>query len=173
MPGRNQRTQQLVLAALFTAMTAICAQIQIPLPPVPISLALLSVLLCGALLAPRYALYAMLGYALLGALGVPVFSGFGAGPSALFGPTGGYILGYALCAPAVALLKRRLGAGRLPLCMTLGLLVCYALGTAWFAFLSGCGAAAALSACVLPFLPGDLLKIALAALLARRISRAL
>ena len=175
MPTRRQHTGQLVLAALFTALTAVCAQVQIPLPAVPIALTLLAVYLCGALLSPRYAALSMLAYALLGAAGVPVYSGFVAGPSILLGPTGGYILGFALCAPAVAHLTRRLGFTLRGLCiaMAAGTALCYAFGTAWFMAVTGTGLAASLSACVLPFLPGDAAKIALAAVLALRIRPAI
>lgn len=171
MPGRNRHTGQLVLAALFAALTAVCAQIQIPLPPVPVSLATLSVYLCGALLAPRYASYAMAAYALLGAMGVPVYAGFAAGPSVLFGPTGGYILGYVLSAPAIALLLRRTGFTPRGLCLSMaaGAAICCLLGTVWFMVVTGTAPVAALSSCVLPFLPGDAAKIAVAVMTATRI----
>jgi len=173
MTARNRTTHHLVLAALFTAMTAVCAQIQIPLPAVPVSLALLAVHLCGALLPPRFSALAMFAYALLGCLGVPVYSGFAAGPSILFGPTGGYILGFVLSAPVTGLLIRRLGTSprSLYLSMAAGFAVCCAFGTGWFMAVTGTPLAAGLTACVLPFLPGDVMKIALAALLARRLRK--
>ena len=171
MTGRTRRTGQLVLAALMTALTAVCAQIQIPLPPVPVSLATLCVYLCGALLAPRYAAYAMASYALLGLCGVPVLSGFAAGPSALLGPTGGYIAGYVLSAPAIALLLRRTGftPRGLALSMACGALLCCLTGTLWFLFVTGSSLSASLAACVLPFLPGEAAKIAAAVMLAMRL----
>lgn len=170
-----KNSKPLVLAALMAALTAVCSQILIPLPPIPINLALFAVHLCGALLGARYGMLSMAVYALLGAVGVPVFAGFGSGPAALFGKTGGYILGYVLCAGVVGALSRRLGFTfpRLCVCMTVGLLVCYAFGTAWFMALTGTGLAASLSYCVLPFLPGDALKIALAATLALRLRKPL
>jgi len=168
---RKTATGQLVLAALLTALTAVLAQLHIPLPPVPVSLATLSVYLCGALLAPRYAAYSMGAYALLGLCGVPVFAGFAAGPSVLLGPTGGYIAGYVLCAPAIALLLRRTGFSPRGLCLSIaaGTALCYLLGTAWFSAVTGTSPAAALSTCVLPFLPGDAAKIAAAAMIVLRL----
>lgn len=175
MNPRRRAAGQLVPAAMMTALTAVCAQLQIPLPAVPISLALFAVHLCGALLEPRYAALAMLAYALLGACGVPVYAGFVAGPSVLLGPTGGYILGYALSAPVTGLLLRRTGFTLRGLCaaMAAGTAVCYAFGAAWFMAVTGSGALASLSLCVLPFLPGDAAKIALAAALSLRLKKAL
>ena len=171
MSSRSKTTRMLAGAALFAAMTAICSQIQIPLPMIPINLALFAVHLCGALLGAKWGAAAMAAYALLGAAGVPVFAGFGAGPAALFGKTGGYILGYILCAAVVGALSRKLGFAFPKLCaaMAVGVVVCYAFGTAWFMALTGMNLATSLAYCVLPFLPGDAVKIALAALLAMRL----
>lgn len=172
---RNTLTRQLVLAALFAALTAVCSQIQIPLPMIPINLALFAVHLCGALLGAKWGALSMAVYALLGAVGVPVFAGFGSGPAVLFGKTGGYIIGYILCAAIVGLLSRRLGFTFPKLClsMVIGVAVCYVFGTAWFMVISGLNLATSLSYCVLPFLPGDAVKILLAAFLALRLRKPL
>ncbi|MBQ8130480.1 MAG: biotin transporter BioY, partial [Clostridia bacterium] len=77
----------LAACALMAALTAVCSQIQIPLPMVPINLALFAVHLSGALLGARRGALSMTAYALLGLVGVPVFSGFTAGPATLFGRT--------------------------------------------------------------------------------------
>lgn len=172
---RNALTRSLVLAALFAALTAVCSQIQIPLPMIPINLALFSVHLCGALLGAKWGALSMAVYALLGAIGVPVFAGFGSGPAVLFGKTGGYILGYILCATIVGVLSRRIGFSYLKLClsMVIGVAVCYAFGTAWFMVVSGLNLVTSLGYCVLPFLPGDAVKILLAAFLALRLQKPL
>lgn len=172
---RNTLTRQLVLAALFAALTAVCSQIQIPLPMIPINLALFAVHLCGALLGAKWGALSMAAYALLGAVGVPVFAGFGSGPAVLFGKTGGYILGYILCAAIVGLLSRRLGFTFPKLCLSMaaGVIVCYVFGTAWFMAISGLNLATSLGYCVLPFLPGDAVKILLAAILALRLRKPL
>ena len=171
MDARSKRIRKLVLAALFAALTAVCAQIQIPLPMVPINLALFAVHLCGAVLGARWGALSMAAYALLGAAGLPVFAGFAGGPGALFGKTGGYILGYVFAAAVTGALSRRWGDGFAKLCagMALGTAVCYAFGTAWFMALTGMGLGASLGYCVLPFLPGDAAKGLLAALLAVRL----
>lgn len=168
-------TQRLTLAALMCALTAVCAQIQIPLPPVPASLALLGVYLCGALLGGRWGAASLGAYVLLGAAGLPVFAGFAGGVSVLFGPTGGFLPGYVLCAAVTGSLSRRLGFTRrgLILSMAAGTCACYLPGAAWFCLSSGTGLLSALSACVLPFLPGDALKILLGAHLCLRLRPAL
>ena len=168
---RSFSTASLAACALMAALTAVCSQIQIPLPMVPINLALFSVHLSGALLGAKYGLLSMAAYALLGVVGVPVFAGFKAGPAVLFGKTGGYILGYLLCAFLVGLLSRkwRFSFPQLCLAMALGVAVCYTFGTIWFMVLTGMNLTTSLSYCVLPFLPGDAVKIVLAALLSLRL----
>ena len=175
MKNRSAFTLHLVMAALFAALTAVCSQIQIPLPMVPINLALLAVHLAGALLGAKWGALSMTAYALLGVVGAPVFAGFSSGPAVLFGKTGGYILGYILCALLVGLLSRRLGFTFPKLClsMVIGVAVCYVFGTAWFMVISGLNLATSLSYCVLPFLPGDAVKILLAAFLALRLRKPL
>ena len=175
METRSALTRNLVLAALMAALTAVCSQIQIPLPMVPINLALFAVHLAGALLGAKWGALSMLAYALLGAAGVPVFAGFASGPAVLFGKTGGYILGYILCALLIGLLVRRIGFTMKGLCLSMivGVAVCYAFGTAWFMAVTGMNLITSLTYCVFPFLPGDAVKILLAALLALRLRKPL
>lgn len=165
---KHLTTRTLTLCAMFTALTAVCSQIVIPLPSmVPLSLSLLAVYLSGALLGAFGGALSQIVYLLLGAVGAPVFSQFRGGLGVLAGPTGGYIIGYILCAFIVGILAQKFGRGfwRLVLAMALGSTACYAFGTAWFVISTGKGLLAALAACVLPFLPGDAAKIALAAFL--------
>ena len=166
------RLYSLILAGIFTAVTAICSWINIPLPftAVPINLALLGVHLSGSLLGPRYGFYSQLIYILLGAIGVPVFAGFSGGFGIIAGPTGGFIVGYAICALIVgALTKKSAAVSRLALSMILGVIVCYGFGLIWFLILTGTSLWAGLIACVFPFLPGDGIKSFLAVLLTRRL----
>lgn len=167
--------REMVYCALFAALVAVCSQIQIPLPVIPLNLAVFAVLLCGGLLRPAGALLALAAYVLLGLVGVPVFAGFKAGVGVLFGNTGGYIVGYLLAAYLTAMLRQRWGESFPRLCagMAVGVAACYAFGTAWFMALSGNSLWVSLSYCVLPFLPGDAVKILLAALLTGRLKKAL
>lgn len=172
---RIAATGKLTLAALMCALTAVLAQIQIPLPPVPVNLALIGVHLCGCLLGARTAAGAMSAYVLLGAAGLPVFAGFSGGPGALFGPTGGFIIGYILAVICEGLLMRRLPftPRSLSLAALLGTAVCYGCGLAWFMITTGSALPSALSVCVLPFLPGDAIKIWVAVKLCLRLQKPL
>ena len=181
--NRNQKTLQMILCAFFAALTAVLSQIALPLPftPVPVNLATLSVFLSGALLGARYGAMSQLLFVLLGGIGLPVFSQFTGGLGTLAGPTGGYLIGYILASLVTGLLTHTAlasqgsigGKGLIHsiLAMTAGLVVCYALGTAWFLYVTGVGLVEAFLLCILPFLPGDALKIILAASLVRRLSR--
>ena len=95
----------LVLTGIFAGIVTVCSWITVPLPftQVPINLAVLGVLLAGGCLGSKYGSLSILIYILLGAVGIPVFAGFGAGLGTLAGPTGGYIVGYILCAAIAGL----------------------------------------------------------------------
>lgn len=146
--------------ALMTALLCVVGPMTIPVGPVPISLATLVVYLSGALLGAKQGTLAVAMYILIGSAGVPVFSGFSAGIQKIAGVTGGYMLGYLLCAATVGLAAER-GKMRwtLPAAMVFGTVLCYAVGTAWFMAQTGVNIAGALVSCVIPFLPGDVLKI--------------
>lgn len=167
----NKKSLKITLCALFAAFTAICSQIQIALPYVPINLALLAVFMSGAILGAGYGTTSMCVYVLMGAAGVPVFAGFKGGLGALTGATGGYIVGYILCAFITGIIIKCSGTKvyNMVIAMVIGLTVCYLLGTVWFIILTGNSLMAALSVCVFPFLPGDAVKIALASILSLRL----
>lgn len=157
----------MTLCALFAALTAICAQVVVPMGPVPVNLALLPVLVCGALLPPGQAVITVLVYLGMGAAGLPVFAGMTGGPGVLLGPTGGYLMGYVLCAAAVAWLVRR-GVKRI-LAMAAGVAACYLPGTAWLMAAAGMDLPQAVLSGVAPFIPGDVLKLLFAAYLSKRL----
>ena len=175
-----------MLCALFAALVAICSQIFVPLPftPVPINLALLALWVCGGVLGAKKGAIAIIVYILLGMIGVPVFAGFQGGLGVLAGPTGGYIIGYLPAVIIMGLLSQgSLQAGQHPANEALvmrgrkavvnvlliilrglpALVACYALGTAWFIISTGTGFWAAMLMCVIPFIPGDALKLVAAA----------
>lgn len=167
-------TKAMLLAALFAALTAIFSQIALPLPftPVPINLATAAIFLAGALLGSTWGTASQGVFILLGLAGLPVFAKFQSGFGALFGPTGGFIIGYAAAAFIIGILLKGNCASfwKNAAAMAAGLLACYALGTLWFMAVTQRELLAALTACVFPFLPGDAVKIALCAFLARRLS---
>ncbi|WP_455715863.1 biotin transporter BioY [Anaerosporobacter sp.] len=171
----NMKTKVLTTSALFVALTAICSQIQIPLPMVPINLALFAVYLTGTLLGPQYGSLSILAYIILGGIGIPIFAGFRSGFGTITGPTGGYIVGYIFTAFIVGLITKEFGYTwlKLVIAMVLGLAVCYILGTIWFMYVTSNSLASAMTYCVIPFLPGDVVKIILATLLTIRLKKSL
>lgn len=97
-PMKSTKIYAIIITALFAALTAVFSQISIPIGPVPVNLALLAVFTAAGLLSPGRAVLSQVVYLLLGAVGVPVFSGFRGGFAVLAGPTGGYIVGYIVAA---------------------------------------------------------------------------
>jgi biotin transport system substrate-specific component len=169
------KTKKLILCSLFAALTAVCSMISIPLPftPVPINLATLSVFLAGGLLGSKGGAVSQGVYVVLGAVGLPVFHSFTGGLGILTGPTGGYIIGYVAAAWLTGFIIEKLGHSFVKNMtgMAAGLAVCYALGTAWFIYITSTGPAAALMMCVVPFLFGDALKILAGSILVMRLQR--
>lgn len=164
---RREEIAGAVRASLFVALITVGSYIVIPLPfsPVPIALQSGFVILAGLLLTGRWAVGSVAVYLLLGALGLPLFAGGTGGMGHLLGPTGGYLLGYLPAVMVTALitgdsLLRRVLAG------TTGSLVVYCVGVPWLALVQGLTPAQAVSFGMLPFLPGDALKVIAAALLA-------
>lgn len=153
-------------------LAAICSHIAVPLvfTPVPLTLAPFAVLLLGLALSPRMAAAVFVAYLAEGAAGLPVFApGVGApvGLAHLFGPTGGYLMSYPLAAALIAWLWRRSGRRGFTaalLCAAAGDAAILACGALWLSVLTHAGSVTVLA--VLPFLPGDALKVAAAAGLA-------
>lgn len=164
------------LIALMAVVIAVCSWISIP-ATVPFTLQTMGIFIALRLLGGKKGTLSVLVYILLGAVGLPVFSGFTGGLSKLVGPTGGYILGFLAAGVVYALLEKVPKHGRIMdyVRMVAGLLTCYGLGTAWFYFSYGVknamGLGAVLMACVVPFLLPDALKIVLAQLLAEKLQK--
>ena len=175
----KSRLHRMVVAGVFAALLAVLSQISIPLPTgIPVTLQTFAVALCGFALGPGLGAAAVGVYLALGAVGIPVFAGFSGGIGVILGTTGGYILGFLFSALAMWGMEKL--AGRKPwmqvLIMILGLLVCYAFGTAWFmvvymASTGPVGLFTVLGWCVFPFLLPDVLKLLLALVLGRRIGK--
>ena len=161
------RTRSALLVLGFSLLTALAAQVVVPLPwtPVPLTGQTFAVLLTGALLGPRLGALAMAAYLAEGAAGLPFFRGGAGGRAHLAGPTAGYLFAFPAAAFVTGLLAERGWDRRyLPAAaaMALGSLVILAGGWAWLALTFGSGGEA-FRLGVAPFLAGDLVKIALAA----------
>jgi biotin transport system substrate-specific component len=169
----QSRTRNIVLISLTVALTSAGAYLRIPVGPVPISLQTLFVLLSGALLGPWLGAAAMVSYIILGLIGLPLFTG-GGGPQYIFSPTFGFLLSFPLSAMAVGLLLNSpqdsggRNMGRKLFAMAIGTGVVYLVGVPWLGlnlFLvqgKKVGIQALLMMGMVPFLPGDILKIFLA-----------
>lgn len=160
-----------VYASLFGALTAVGAYIIIPLPPVPITLQTFFLYLAGLVLGPRLGATSQIIYLILGAIGLPVFAGGKAGIGVLIGPTGGYLIGFVAAAYIIGTLSqlKRHGYLWLVVCLLAGTAVVYSLGVLQLSLVAKLTPLKALSVGVLPFLPGDALKIVLAASVARKL----
>ena len=168
----------IVMVSLFTALIAICSQIIIPSPTIPFTLQTLAIFIAGGVLGCKKGTLSIVIYIILGIIGIPVFAQFGSGLGAILGMTGGYIIGFVFTAFITGLMCEKLGRKFwvLILSMALGLLVCYAFGTAWFIVIysqkiQSIGLWSALSMCVFPFLIFDAAKIACAAIIVNRLDK--
>lgn len=176
----NKRTLlDIVYIAMFTAIITVCAQISVPLGIiVPFTLQTLGIFAAAAMLGTKRGVLSVIVYILLGLVGLPVFAGFSGGISVLFGPTGGYIIGFVFTALVTGFITNKFGKKIwiLIVSMIIGLLLCYVFGTAWFIILynmqgKAMNLATALSYCVIPFLIADCLKIIVASVLVNRLDK--
>ena len=152
---------------MFAALLAVCAWIHIPLGDVAVTLQTFGVALALLLLGGKWGSLTVGIYLLLGAVGLPVFSGFRGGIGALAGVTGGFLWGFLFGALVFWALE---GLGKLP-ALAAGLLVCYGCGCGWFYLYSGGGLGLILLRCVVPFLLPDAVKLWLAFTLAGRLKK--
>ena len=162
----------MIYASLFGAGTAAGAYIIIPLPPVPITLQTLFTCLAGALLGARLGALSQVIYLLIGILGLPVFAGGKAGLGVLFGPTGGYLLGFVAAAWVIGILmnlKKAPGFAWTAAVLVAGTAVIYILGVAQLSLVAKISVNKAISVGVLPFLIGDVVKILAAAYVVKRV----
>ncbi len=163
----NVRLRSLCLTALFTTLLIVGAWITVPMA-IPFTMQTFMLYCAAWLLTPKQCFAAVALYLLLGAVGIPVFSGFQGGIGILLGPTGGFLLGFLLLPLTlyIAPKHRMLGA----IGATLG---CYILGTLWYAaFYSGFTLASvgtAIMTCVVPFVIPDALKLFLASMIGKRL----
>lgn len=173
----ERKYNDFIYGAIFAALISVLGLISIPLPfgPVPITGQSLGVMLAGCLLTPRQAGIGLTGFLLLGAAGVPVFAGASAGLGILVGPRGGYLIGYAVGAVVIALLK---GPNNILWRLTAanifgGVIVVYICGVLWLDLVTGIGLTKALLTGALPFIPGDLIKVFAASLIGFQVNRRL
>lgn len=172
----RERVRSIAYIALMTAVIAVCAWITVPFT-VPFTMQTFGVMLALKTLGGKNGTVSVLLYIALGGIGVPVFSGFSGGPGVLFGPTGGYILGFFIGALIYRALEKHTSGIWGNIAVTaLFLIVCYTFGTAWFIILMGMrqkpvGILSALSLCVVPYVIPDAIKLFLADRIGKRMGK--
>ena len=174
---QRSKTYDIVYIAVFAVIMAICSWISIP-AAVPFTLQTFGVFIAVGVLGGKRGSLSVLVFILLGAIGIPVFANFSGGIGVLAGPTGGYIIGFLFSALLMWAMEKLPGKKSVMqiVSMIAGLIVCYAFGTVWFVIVYGrmngpIGFTAALASCVVPFIILDIIKIALAYVLSRKLRK--
>lgn len=177
MNSETGTSKKIVFTALFAALTAVCGFISIPVPdtPIPIVLQNMLVVLTGLMLGPVWGVAATVLFLAVGALGLPVFSGGTGGIARFMGPTGGFLYGYAFATLAAGLIAQRPKHGvktpmlRLVLATVLGFVVMYIPGVLHFMKVMGKTFSQTMTLCVVPYIPGDIVKMVVAVLLSSKL----
>lgn len=134
--GRKSETQSLILAALFTALMAVFAQLPPSTHEFPITLQTFAIALCGYTLSVKYSLFSIVAYIFLGAAGAPVFSGFCGGIHHITGPAGGFIVAFPVFVLLCAL-SQRFKSSLLKITFgIIGIIIMYVFGLLYFAFVT-------------------------------------
>ncbi|MCX5679020.1 MAG: biotin transporter BioY [Candidatus Omnitrophica bacterium] len=171
----NKKLTAAIGVVFFILATALGAYIRIPVhgSPIPITLQTFFVLLAGAVLGKKLGLYSQAGYILAGISGLPMFQGASLGVSYLLGPTGGYLIGFMICAFIIGLIidSARSNIVSIIAVFALGSLIIYASGILWLVCMYKMNLTSAIMAGALPFIPGDMAKIAIASAIYSKISR--
>lgn len=156
-----EHVKNLTLRAILAAAICVIAPLSIPSGAIPVTLASLIIYVVSACTQVKFSVPAVTIYILLGCFGLPVFSGFTGGFQIVSGITGGYIISYVPCSAVISLLCGKFGNKKIiiPLSMIFATLICYVCGTLWYAFQTDSTFLASVPVCVLPFVPGDILKI--------------
>ena len=171
-------TKELVLTAMFTAIIAVCAWISIPIGVIHFNLQLFGIFCAAGIIGGRNSLFSVIAYLLLGAVGLPVFDGFSGGAGALLSTSGGYLIGFIFIPLMYMTGEKFFGSGIVIriVSLLLGLAVCYAFGTAWFMYVYARDVdtvtlGQAMKWCVTPFVPFDLIKMALSIVISDRVKK--
>lgn len=176
-PLKRFKTLDLAYIGLSAAIIAVCAWVTIPVGTIPVTLQTMAICLVSGLFGTKRGVIATLVYIAIGAIGIPVFSGFKGGIGVLVGATGGYIIGFVFTAVIVGLTSDKTDKlWALIVSMAVGIAVCYAFGTVWFMLVFTRETAAitlskTLAMCVTPFIIPDAVKIIVASILTSRLKK--
>ena len=168
-------TRQLTLIGVMAAVTCILGPLSLPIGVVPISLTNLVIYFAIYALGGKRGTLSYIVYLFIGLVGIPVFSGFSGGLPKLFGPTGGYLIGFVFMAFISGIFIDKF-SNKIYMCflgMVLGTIVTYIFGTSWLSYEAHMPFYKALTVGVLPFIPGDIVKITIASLIGPQIKKRL
>ena len=168
-------TRQLTLIGVMTAVTCILGPLSLPIGVIPISLTNLVIYFTVYALGRKRGTLSYIVYLFIGLIGLPVFSGFSGGFSKLFGPTGGYLIGFIFMAFISGIFIDKF-SNKIYMCflgMILGTIVTYIFGKAWLAYQTNMTFNMALTVGILPFIPGDIAKMVIASLIGPQIKKRL
>ena len=171
-------THDIAYIAAGVAIIAVASWVYIPVGPVPFTLQTMAIAFVGLALSPKRALCTVVFYIVLGAVGMPVFSGMQGGIGVLFGPTGGYIWGFVLGMALCGFVRARqtttdLSVKMQAVCCAILLIVTHTLGVVWLAYVSNITVLQACAIGSIPFLVPDVIKVVLGASAARGVTHAL
>ena len=170
MKTKNLRVYDLCLISIFAAVISIMAQIAIPMPYlVPMTMQTLAIALTGILLGPKKGTISTFLYVLIGAAGAPVFAGFNGGIGAVLGPTGGFIMSFPFLAFAAGFGAAKNSTLWLWGGLFTGVIVNYFCGVVYFSLYTSNDLITSFTACVLLFIPTDIIKMLIAGLLGRKV----
>lgn len=163
----NPKVKNMCYCSMFACIVALLAQIKIDLPGlVPITLQTLGIYIIACSLTPKSAVITTIVYVIMGSIGLPVFTGFRGGLSSLLGPTGGYIFSFPITSLIISIIiNNKNSIIRKIIAMSTSTAVCYLIGTIWFIYVTNNTIITALTVCVIPFIFGDIIKIAIASTL--------
>jgi len=163
----NKTACAVIGVSFFVLFTISGAFIRLPLPftPVPVTLQTFTVLLAGAVLGRKLGISSQVLYVALGAAGLPIFANAQAGLPYFMGPTGGYLIGFALAAWTIGTILGGKKAGFLKILFAMfwGEVILFSLGVAWLSVVLHIGLTKAILLGLLPFIPGDIVKLLAAA----------
>ena len=172
--SKKIQIRDMVNTAVFAAVMCAVSPFAISIGPVPLSFATLAIYLAAGVLDWKLSALAVAIYVLLGAAGVPVFSNFQGGLHMLVSVTGGFIIGYIPCALSIGIIFKLFRRKQVYLlAMVIGTILLYTCGTAWFMIVTENTLRVSLAICVIPFLPGDAMKIIIAYIVAPKLRNAL
>ena len=165
-------TKELVISSLFSSITAILAQISIPILEVSFTMQVFIVALCGLVLGSRLGFISQIIYILLGIIGLPVFTNFRGGVGVLLGPTGGFILSFPIMSSVVGYFCEKFKSTLVIMFgMISSLLISYIMGTLQFCLVTNTDFIKGIIVCVVPFIFLDIVKLSLVVVVGKNISK--